>query len=55
MDTSHIVLFENKCDDKENIQVKPEQIEEIKNKYNLTYFETSAKENINIPRKIIIY
>ena len=43
-----LVLFGNKCDDKKNIQVKPEQIEEIKNKYNLTYFETSAKENINI-------
>jgi Ras-related protein Rab-35 len=43
-----LVLFGNKCDDKENIQVKPEQIEEIKNKYNLMYFETSAKDNINI-------
>ena len=43
-----LVLFGNKCDDKENIQVKPEKIEEIKNKYNLMYFETSAKDNINI-------
>ena len=43
-----LVLFGNKCDDKENIEVKQEAIDEITNKYNLTYFETSAKDNINI-------
>ena len=43
-----LVLFGNKCDDKQNIQVKQEDIEEIKKKYDLTYFETSAKDNINI-------
>ena len=43
-----LVLFGNKCDDKENIKVKQEDIDAIKNKYDLTYFETSAKENINI-------
>jgi Ras-related protein Rab-35 len=43
-----LVLFGNKCDDKENIDVKQEAIDEIINKYNLTYFETSAKDNINI-------
>ena len=43
-----LVLFGNKCDDKENIQVKKEEIDAIKNKYDLTYFETSAKDNINI-------
>ena len=43
-----LVLFGNKCDDKDNIEVKPEEIDEIKNKYNLTYFETSAKDNIKI-------
>ena len=43
-----LVLFGNKCDDKENIKVKKEDIDAIKNKYNLTYFETSAKDNINI-------
>ena len=43
-----LVLFGNKCDDKENIQVKQEDIDKIKDKYNLTYFETSAKDNINI-------
>lgn len=43
-----LVLFGNKCDDKENIKVKQEEIDAIKNKYDLTYFETSAKDNINI-------
>ena len=43
-----LVLFGNKCDDKENIQVKQEDIDVIKSKHNLTYFETSAKDNINI-------
>ena len=43
-----LVLFGNKCDDKEHIQVKQEDIDAITKKYNLTYFETSAKENINI-------
>ena len=43
-----LVLFGNKCDDKENIQVKQEDIDVIKKKHNLTYFETSAKDNINI-------
>ena len=43
-----LVLFGNKCDDKENIKVKKEEIDAIKNKYDLTYFETSAKDNINI-------
>ena len=49
-----LVLFGNKCDDKENIDVKQEAIDEIINKYNLTYFETSAKDNINI-QKIFEY
>ena len=43
-----LVLFGNKCDDKINATVKPEDITPIINKYNLTYFETSAKTNINI-------
>ena len=43
-----VVLFGNKCDDKKNIVVKEEEINKIKNKYGLKYFETSAKENINI-------
>jgi small GTP-binding protein len=43
-----LVLFGNKCDDKNNIQVTQDEIDKIKNKYNLQYFETSAKEDINI-------
>ena len=43
-----VVLFGNKCDDKEHIVVKEEKINKIKNQYNLQYFETSAKENINV-------
>jgi small GTP-binding protein len=43
-----LVLFGNKCDDKDNIKVTSEDIDEIKEKYNLKYFETSAKENINV-------
>ena len=43
-----VVLFGNKCDDKEHIVVKEEEINKIKNQYNLQYFETSAKENINV-------
>ena len=49
-----LVLFGNKCDDKENIEVKQEAIDEITNKYNLTYLETSSKDNINI-QKIFEY
>jgi small GTP-binding protein len=43
-----LVLFGNKCDDKINIEVNPDDITPIINKYNLTYFETSAKTNIHI-------
>ena len=43
-----IILFGNKCDVKEEIQVDEKQIEEIKKEYNIAYFKTSAKENINI-------
>ena len=43
-----LALFGNKCDDKINVEVNPEDITPIINKYNLTYFETSAKTNINI-------
>ena len=43
-----LVLFGNKCDDKINVQVNQEDITPIINKFNLTYFETSAKNNIHI-------
>ena len=43
-----LVLFGNKCDDKDNIEVTKEEINDIQTKYKLQYFETSAKENINV-------
>ena len=43
-----LVLFGNKCDDELNIDVKPEEINILKEKHNLEYFKTSAKENINV-------
>ena len=49
-----LVLFGNKCDDKINMQVRQEDITPIINKYNLTYFETSAKNNIHI-QELFVY
>ena len=43
-----LVLFGNKCDDKENIKVKEEEIKSIQEKYNIKYFETSAKDGTNV-------
>ena len=43
-----LVLFGNKCDDEENIKVGDEEINQIKNKYNLKFFKTSAKKNIKV-------
>ena len=43
-----IVLFGNKCDLIERRQVEEEEAQEFAKSNNLTYFETSAKENINI-------
>mgnify|MGYP002626077628 CR=1 FL=1 len=43
-----LVLFGNKCDDKNNIKIKKDKIDEISSKYGLKYFETSAKLDINI-------
>ena len=43
-----LVLFGNKCDDKENIKVKEENINKIKNKFNLECFKTSAKDGTNV-------
>ena len=43
-----MVLFGNKCDDKENIKVKEEDIKKMKEKYKLEYFETSAKNGTNV-------
>ena len=43
-----LILFGNKCDDKDNITVKEEDINNIKTQYGFNYFNTSAKENINV-------
>ena len=43
-----LVLFGNKCDDKENIKVKEEDIKKMREKYKLEYFETSAKDGTNV-------
>ena len=43
-----LVLFGNKCDDKENIKVKEDDIQKMKEKYKFTYFETSAKDGTNV-------
>ena len=40
----YFVLFGNKCDDKEYIVIKDDDIETLKKKYNLEYFSTSAKD-----------
>ena len=43
-----IILFGNKCDMIDNREVEEEDAEAMAKEYNLNYFETSAKENINI-------
>jgi len=43
-----LVLFGNKCDKTDEIKVKEEDIENIKEKYNLRYFKTSAKDGTNV-------
>ena len=45
-----LVLFGNKCDMKDNIKVKEEDIENMKIKYDLEYFETSAKDGTNVQK-----
>ena len=43
-----IVLFGNKCDIVDKREVAKEEAEEFANNNNLIYFETSAKDNINL-------
>ena len=43
-----LVLFGNKCDKTDEIEVKEGDIEKIKEKYNLRYFKTSAKDGTNV-------
>ena len=43
-----IVLFGNKCDATEKIEVNKDEIESLKEKYNFEYFATSAKDGTNV-------
>ena len=43
-----IVLFGNKYDDKEHIEVQEDDIESLKKKYKLEFFPTSAKDGTNV-------
>ena len=42
------ILVGTCCDDKENIEVKEEDIKIIVEKYNIKYFETSSKDGTNV-------
>jgi len=48
-----IILFGNKCDLVEKREVEDEEAQEFAKNNNLEYFETSAKENINIKEGFI--
>ena len=48
--TAPIVLFGNKCDNIDNIVVNTDDIEQYAKEKEMTYFETSAKEDINIKK-----
>ena len=43
-----IVLFGNKYDRKEVIEIKEDDIQSMKKKYNIEYFSTSAKDGTNV-------
>ena len=43
-----VILFGNKCDILENREVSEEKAKKLAEENNLIYYETSAKENINI-------
>jgi small GTP-binding protein len=47
-----LVLIGNKCDLKDDREVSEEEGLETAEKYKTTYFETSAKEGINIEKPI---
>ena len=49
-----LVLFGNKSDIKDKIEVKEEDIKSLKKKYNLEYFATSAKDGIEYLIKSIL-
>jgi len=49
-DNIPIVLFGNKCDLIDQTEVEKDEAEEFAKDNNMEYFETSAKENINIEK-----
>ena len=48
-----IVLIGNKCDLKEEREIKTEEGNDLANKYGFLFFETSSKEGINIKESIL--
>ena len=44
----NLVIFGNKCDRFQDIEIKEEDIEKIKEKYKVKYFNTSAKDGTNV-------
>jgi Ras-related protein Rab-1A len=47
-ETIQLIVIANKCDLADEREVRTEEIAERANELNVEYFETSAKENINI-------
>jgi small GTP-binding protein len=43
-----VVIFGNKCDLFENYEVENEEAKKFAKEHNLQYFETSAKQNVNV-------
>ena len=43
-----VVIFGNKCDLFENYEVENEDAKKFAKDHNLQYFETSAKQNVNV-------
>lgn len=43
-----LIFFGNKCDDIEHIEVNKDEINNLKTQYKLEYYDTSAKDDINI-------
>ena len=43
-----VIIFGNKCDLFENYEVENEEAKKFAKEHNLQYFETSAKQNVNV-------
>ena len=51
----YMLLFGNKCDDIKNRLIMKKDIENLKNKYNIPYFEISYFNGKNIIKELINY